>query len=450
MTLAPRSGGTGDHLENAHRAKVTEPVPAPGPLRQHTGLVRGLVRTLRETDQPFVRAFRSGDFRLLWAGAFLSFTGGMVQNVAQGYVVYEITGSNAKLAAVTVAFMIPMSVFSPVGGVVADLFDRRRVLVYAMLLSALGPAWLAFATFTGRLQYWHFLAVSLVGGLIQCVEVPTRQAVVREVVDPEDLPGAIPAQAMTFNFARVVGPTIGGLVYAAVGPWLCFLINSLSYGALAGSALRIRRDLSAPAREAQPLFDLITGGIRYVFQDKALRMLFLMEAATSVLGMFYVSQMPALARSVWGLDAKGLGVSMSFIGIGAVCGLVFNAAVAGMRWRTRQALFAMLLVSIGLALLGSLPGPSTGFFALMLIGAAIIVQFNSTNALFQMLSTAKLRGRVLSMHMWAISGLAPVGIFLFGWIAELVGLRLALQLGGMVLFVSWLVAFFNRKSLREP
>lgn len=419
-------------------------------FRQHTVIVRGVAKALRETDQPFVRAFRSGDFRLLWAGAFLSFTGGMVQNVAQGYVVYDITGSNAKLGAVTVAFMIPMSFLSPVGGVVADLFDRRKVLVNAMLLSAIGPAWLAFATHTGRVQYWHFLAVAFAGGLIQCFEVPTRQAVVREVVDPEDLPGAIPAQAMTFNFARVVGPTLGGLAYAAVGPWICFLINSVSYGALAGSALLIRSELKPPARERQPLFDLITDGIRYVFQDKALRMLFLMEAATSILGMFYVSQMPALARSVWGLDAKGLGVAMSFIGIGAVSGLVLNGALAGKRWRTRQALFAMLLVAIGLTLLGSLPGPSSGYFALTLLGGAVIVQFNSTNALFQMLSTEKLRGRVLSMHMWAISGLAPIGIYSFGWAAELIGLRTALQIGGVVLFVCWLLAFLNRRSLREP
>jgi MFS family permease len=412
--------------------------------------VRGWAERLKSTDQPFVRAFRSADFRLLWIGAFVSFTGGMVQNVAQGYVVFEKTGSNAKLAFVTFAFMVPMSVLSPFSGVVADLFDRRRVLVLSMALSAIGPAWLAFAAFTGRVEYWHFVAVALAGGMVQTFEVPTRQAVVRSVVPPQDLPGAIPAQAMTFNLARVAGPALGGIVYAVAGPWLCFALNALSYGALAGAAMALRADLSPPTRTPQPIGDLLTEGVRFVFRDPSLRLLFMMEAATSVLGTFYISQAAALTSGVWGLDARGLGVALTCVGVGAVAGLTFNAAVSGRQWRTSQALAGMLTVAVALVLLSQCRSAAWGMPVLALLGAGVIVQFNSTNALFQMLSSDKLRGRVLSMHIWAISGLAPLGVIAFGWVSEAVGLPNALLGGGLALLTAWVLALASRSQLREP
>jgi MFS family permease len=395
---------------------------------------------LRGTEQPFVRAFRSGDFRLLWGGAFVSFTGGMVQNVAQGFVVFEQTGSNAKLAMITFAFMLPMSVLSPVSGVVADMFDRRRVLLLAMFLSALGPAWLAFALATGRSEYWHFLAVALAGGIVQSFEVPTRQSVVREVVPPEDLPGAIPAQAMTFNLARVVGPALGGLLYSVVGAWVCFAVNAASYAGLAFAALRIKADLSPRVREPQPVWDLLTEGMRFVFRDAALRTLFVMEAATSMFGTFYISQMAALSRGVWGLDARGLGLAMTMVGVGAVSGLTLNAALSGKQWRTRQAMAAMLFVGIALIALGWSSAPSMGFVVLFLLGASVIVQI---------LAPEKLRGRVLSMHIWAIAGLAPVGVFGFGWLSEAIGLPVALRIGGAIVVAVWAWAYWRRGRLRE-
>lgn len=376
---------------------------------------------------------------MLWIGAFISFTGGWIQNVAQGWLVYELTADPAKLALVTFCMFAPTTLFGPIAGALADMYNRRVVLVLCQLVFASGALFLAAATYYGFVEYWHILAVATVNGFANCVETPTRQATVSRVVPIEDLPSAVPLQAMTFNLARVLGPALGGILLAAFGPQLCYLLNGISYVGLIAAVLAIRSNLRASAQEPQPLTDLLTEGMKYTFRDRRLRVLFILESAVALFGLPYIALLPALAKDVLSLDQRGLGLAMAAIGIGAVSALVLVAVFNSPHLRPKIIRYAMSILGVGLVLLGSVGSAALAYPLLVVIGMAAVAQFNSTNTLFQILSPDRLRGRTIAMHIWALSGLNPIGAILFGWIAREATIPVALQIGGacVILCALW-------------
>lgn len=407
---------------------------------------------------PFARAFRHRDFRLMWTGAFLSFTGSFIQNIAQGWLVYELTGDEAKLAFVTFCGMAPVAVLGPFAGTLADTFDKRRVLMLSQATFGCGALFLAYATFQGFVQYWHIVTVALIFGSVGAIEMPTRQSIISRVVPSEDLAAAVPLNAMTFNVARLVGPAIGGALLAAFGPQLCYMINGFSYLALILAVFAVKTDLSAFRREPQPIKDLLLEGMRYTLRDKTLKTLFVMELMVSSFGLVYLSLMPAIARDMLGLDKRGLGFAMATVGIGAVSGLLLMTMLSDRPIKGLMVRWAMVGVGIGCITLGLSQSPYVAFPMLVLIGGSVIIQFNTTNTLFQLLSPEHLRGRVLAMHIWAISGLGPFGMLALGWLAgatktradwPIAGIPLALTIGGMLVLVGAMWGFGKRRYLVE-
>jgi MFS family permease len=398
---------------------------------------------------PLLRALRHRDFRILWFGALLSFFGGQIQTVAQSYWVYDVTGSKGQLAMVTFAWSLPVMLFAPFAGVVADRFDRRIVLVTCVSILAASAGVMALLMWHNMLQYWHVITAASLGGLVQTVEAPARQSVVRTVVGEEDLPAAIPAQAMTFNLARIMGPAVGGILLKEAGVFPCFVINAVSFSFLILSVLMIRASLKPKAIEAGSIGDLVMEGMRFTFRSRPLRILFIMEAATSTFGVFYISLLAAFVRTQLGLDQVGLGNAHSSIGLGAITGLVFLSFVADKPIKTLVARTAMTMVGIGILALGFVRSPALAFPLLGLIGASTIMQFNTTNTLFQLMSPEALRGRVIAMHLWAISGVAPFGIFAFGWLAEFRSLSVALWTGGSLLILVSIWAWTQARHVPE-
>lgn len=367
-----------------------------------------------------MRAFRHRDFRLFWIGAFLSFVGTWVQNVATGWVVFQMTNDESKLAFITFCGAIPVSLIGPFAGTLTDIFNKKIVLVIAQIVFALGAFYFLIAFHYGFIQYWHFIVVSLVLGFVSAIEMPTRQSLVSRVVPREDLGSAIPSAALTFNMARVAGPAIGGLLLAAYGANSCFFVNGVSYFALVYAVVAIRSNLQAHEREPQPILDLVLEGMRYTFRDRRLRTLFLLESILSVFGMFAMSLMPAITKKMMGLDARGLGFAMTSIGIGAIAALFTLASLKDRPIKALLIKVALTVVGVSLLLLGFTNSPWLGFPLLMLVGLGSVTQFNTTNTLFQLISPEHLRGRVLSMHVWALSGLSPIGLLFFGYVAKLI------------------------------
>lgn len=400
---------------------------------------------LRAVDA--LQPFRFRDFRLLWIGAVLSFTGSTIQAFTQGWLTYHITGDAAKLGLVAFLSMAPMSVFAPFAGLAADRFDKRRALIACQVVLALCALFLAYMAYTGAIRYEHIAVVALVTGMTATIETPLRQSLIATIVPREHIRSAVPIQAMTFNVARILGPVLGGLLLPRYGAAACFLANGVSYVALIFAVRAIRSDLSAPDREPQPIGDLLFEGMRYTLRDARLRSLFLMEAGTSVFGMFYLMLMPAIAKDMLGLDAVGLARSLSFVGLGALVGLALVLSLGRKPLKVfvvRAAMTAMAVAVLGMSFARS-PWLAMPLFALA--GMASIAQFNTTNTLFQMLAPEQLRGRVLAMHIWAIGGLTPVGVLVFSWVARQTGLPTALGIGGSILAAGAVLGWFAARGL---
>lgn len=394
-----------------------------------------------------LRVFRHRDFRLLFLGSLLSFTGSWVQNVAQGFLVYDITGSKEKLALVSFLGMVPVTFIGPVAGGIVDSLDRRRLLAWCQVILALGAGFLAAAVFFRFVQYWMVLAVAFVSGTTGAFEMPARQAVVGTVVPPEDLSAALPMQAMPFNLARVVGPAIGGWLVARFGPGSCYALNALSYAALVYAALAIRANLRPTERRSGTLWDIVREGAVYVFAESRLRRLFVYETALSFFGLFYLSLLPAIAKDLLRVGADGLGRCYTAVGIGAIAALLVNASVSPRPIKGTLIKVALTLFAFGLTALAVSTSAPVALIALVVLGFSAVIVFNTTNLLFQLIAPAAMRGRAISMHVWAISGIGPFGVYLFGAGAERLGLPIVLRTAGALMAAVAAFAWLGRASL---
>lgn len=419
------------------------------------------------------RVFRYRDFRILWIGSFLSFTGSWVQNVAQGMLVYELTGDEAKLAFVTFCSMAPVTVLGPFAGTFADAFNKRTILITTQALMASGALFLAAASYFGFIAYWHILMVALLFGLVGCFEMPTRQSIISKVVPPEEISAAVPLNALTFNAARIIGPGIGAVMYATAGAQLCYTINGFSYLGLIIAVMLIRTDLSPVAREPQPILDLLLEGMRYTFKDLRLRTLFVMEGIVSAFGIAYLALIPAFARQLVEVQygpafaaltsdqvreatSKLVGGTMTSVGVGAIFGLLLSTSLAHKPGKAKMIMISMTSLALGLMLIPFARTPWLAFPLFAVLGGSAIIQFNTTNSLFQLLSPERLRGRVIAMHVWALAGLGPFGMLLFGYIAReskgdprspFQGVPLVMMLGGLCVAAGVIWSYRNRKNL---
>lgn len=405
--------------------------------------------THRILQAPSLQAFQIRDFRLLWFGAFLSFCGSWIQNIAQGWLVFHITGSEYKLALVSFCGMAPVSLLGPFAGTLADTLNRRAVLIAAQSIFAAGALFLAAATYWDFVQYWHILAVALILGVVAAVEMPTRQSLVSAVVPMDMIPRAIPINAMTFNAARLIGPAIGAVLLARFGPSMSYLVNGISFAALIFAVMAIRADLRAVPRKKEPIGDLLLGGVRYTFRHVQLRTLFLMEASVSAFGLFYLPLMPAIAKVHLGLGKEGLGIAMTFVGVGAMAALILLMTISHLPYKTFLVRLSMTLLALSLIGLGFATVPWVAYLCLAIAGMSGVIQFNTTNTLFQLLSPPELRGRVIAMHIWALSGLGPFGTLLFGWIAQAVSIPAAIWLGGGLVLGGAFLGWIHRSRLQD-
>ncbi len=399
---------------------------------------------------PAFKVFRHRDFRLLWFGALFSFTGSQIQMVAQGAYIYDLTGRKTDLALVAVFSMLPVTILSPIVGVLVDLLDRRKMLIGTSVVLFVATAFNAVAATNHTLTLAQILVVALIAGLVQTVEPTSRQTIVREVVGDQELSQAVPLQAMTFNLARAIGPAIGGILTAAFGFATCFWVNTLSFLGMTYAAIALKTKVPPSDRPGQPIKDLIFEGMLFTFRHPSLRMLFLMEGALSLFGVPYMFQMPAIAKDLFHLDEAGLGLCYSAIGVGAITGLVTIIAISNRNLKTKIVRIAMSSFGVSLVALSFVNNVYLALPFFAILGASSIAQFNTTNTLFQIISPAPLRGRVLSMHMWAIAGLAPLGNIWMGIAADMFGLSPSLAFGGIAVAIGAILAYLNQNKLVEP
>jgi MFS family permease len=364
---------------------------------------------------------RSPAFRRYWVGAFLSFVGSWVQNVAQSWLVYELTRSEFLLGVVGFASGVPMLFLAPIGGALADRWNRRNILLITQSLFALSAFALAALTYAGAIRYEYIVALALLNGLVLTVDLPTRQSLVAHLVPRADLANGIALNAAAFHTARILGPAIGGLLLEWVGAAPCFLVNALSFSAILLALLSLRIQPSTDGRAPTGILQSLREGVAFVRARRGLMLLWLNVLVLSTFGLSYLVLLPVFAAEVLQVGKTGLGQLYTFAGIGSLAGLLLTARLSGEVPRGGLVILAangFAWSVIGFALTTH---PLLAKGLLMLAGMFGVMQLVSTNTALQTAAPDYLRGRVVSLHTWAINAPAPFASLLIGKLAQLWG-----------------------------
>ena len=390
-------------------------------------------------------ALRHRDFRLFLGGQLVSQCGTWVQTVAQGWLVLQLTDSALAVGLVTALGSFPILLLTLYGGVVADRVDKRRLVIALQSLMLCEALTLAVLTHQGWITVHLVMALASFYGLLSAFEVPTRQALVSEIVGREDLMNAIALNSSAFNVARVIGPSIAGALIATVGLAACFYLNAASYLAvIVGLVLmRVRRP-AVPSRA--PAFGALKEGFGYIFGNRWPRALVTIVAGFSIFGASFIPMMPVFARDVLGLDAEGYGVMLSAIGLGAAAGAIGMAATGGRIRRGRVVIGTFALFGVLLSAGGYAPGFWTALAVFTAVGCLMAVNGILANTMLQLEAPDRLRGRVMGFYSFVVLGMAPFGAFQAGWVSEHYGVRASFTLGGVAcVLMAAAVGFAVRK-----
>jgi len=377
------------------------------------------------------RSLRHRNYRLFFSGQLISLIGTWMETVAQAWLVYRLSHSPLLLGVAAFAGQIPVFLLAPLGGVLADRYDRRRILLWTQALSALQALILAVLTLTGLVSIWHVIALAAALGLVNAIDMPTRQAFVVDMVSRDDLMNAIALNSSMFNGARVVGPAVAGLVVAAVGEGWCFLLNAVSYAAVIVGLAMMRMERRQRHSQMPSALSQIIEGFRFVVRERPVRALLVLLGIVSLFGMSYSVLMPVFADRILESGARGLGLLMGSAGVGALLGavsLALKREVKGLgRWIMLGATgFGLALVAFGLSRLLWL-----SCAVLLVAGYALMVQMSSSNTLIQSMVPDHLRGRVMAIYAATFMGMAPLGALLAGSAAQRVGAPVTVTLGGL-------------------
>lgn len=390
-----------------------------------------------------LRAFRYRNFRVFYVGQGLSLLGSWLQTIATSWLVYRLTGSALMLGIAAGAQQLPILFVAPLAGVWADRLDRRRLLIVTQSLAAVQALALAALTFAGAVTVWHVVAAALFLGLVNAFETPTRQAFLLEMVETkEDLPNAIALQSTLFNSARLVGPAIAGILLAAAGEAVCFLLNGLSYAAVVVAYWVIRTRPRPPAAAPGTWWSELLAGFRYAFGSVATRRLIALLAALSFFCAPWMSLMPIYAAETFAGDSRTLGVMVSAVGLGALAGTVLLAARPS--GRGLGSVIANCALAAGVAL--TVYAVSRWFWlslaVLPVFGFGLIASVAASNTVLQTLADEDKRGRIISIYVMTFLGIAPLGNFVAGIVAERIGVHWTLAGCGLALLgaAGWFAA----------
>lgn len=391
------------------------------------------------------RALKHRNYRLFFAGQLVSLVGTWMQNIAQSWLIYRLTGSAELLGLVGFAGQVPVFALATLGGVIADRFDRHRILMMTQSLSMVLAFALAALTLSHQVQVWHVFALAALLGVTNAVDIPTRQAFVVEMVGRDDLPNAIALNSSIFNGARLLGPAVAGLLVAAVGEGWCFLLNAISFLAvLLGLAAMDRSRLSGshPAPDGGVITQLLAG-IRFVAGHGPIRSLLLLLSVSSLMGMSFTVLMPIFADQILGGGPAGLGTLMSATGLGALAAALILAGRAGIDGLGRWVGCGICGLGLTLILFGLSPWFWGSAAILVITGFAFMAQMAASNTLVQTMVPDSYRGRTMALYSTMFMGMAPFGALLAGSLAERIGAPLTVELGGGVCLAAGL-AFLHR------
>jgi MFS family permease len=391
-------------------------------------------------SSPTFRSLKNRNYRLFATGQVVSLSGTWGQRVAQDWLVLELSGNSGVALGITTGLQfLPVLLFGLYGGVLADRYDKRKLLLGAQAAMGVLALVLAVLDLTGSVQLWHVYALAFGLGLASVVDTPVRQAFVVEMVGPDDLPNAVSLNSATFNSARIVGPAVAGVAIAAVGTGWVFAANALSYVAVLVGLRAIRTAELFPSKRLERAKGQLREGLSYVRQRPDLLVPMVLVFMVGTFGLNFQITLALVVKEVFERSAGSYGLLSAFLAVGSLLGALLSARRSGPpRQRTlflAVLAFGLLEVLVGLA-------PTFELMALLLVptGVAILTFTTTANSIIQLGSAPQVRGRVMALYVLVFLGGTPVGAPLIGALAEAFGPRSSIVAGGVITALSGVVA----------
>jgi MFS family permease len=395
-----------------------------------------------------LRALRHHNFRLFFCGQLISLIGSWMDPIAEAWLIYRLTGSPLLLGTVAFAGQIPIFLLMPIGGIVADRYNRRSILVATQSLTMTLTLVLAGITLTHVVQPWHIILLGVLLGIVSAFDIPVRQAFLADMVPREDLVNAVALNSAIFNGARVIGPALAGIVITSVGEGWCFFANGLSFLAAIAALLMMTTAPARPALQGSPLQNIIEG-FQFATRTAPVRALVLLLGLISLTGTPGVVLMPVFADHILHGGAMALGLLMGAVGLGALCGAITLATRRNVGGLERWTIIASLTFGVALILF-SLSRTFWLSVALLLpVGFSVVLEMGSSNTLLQGMVPNHLRGRVMAVCSMMFMGMAPLGSLMAGGVAHAIGAPMTVAVCGVISIIGGIV-FATRLSTLRP
>ena len=377
-------------------------------------------------------ALKHRNFRLFFSGQLISFTGTWMTTTAQGWLVYQLTGSKALLGLVAAASSAPMLFFATLGGWLADRYPKRNVVVITQSCSMILSFTMAALVWSGWVRPWHIIVLAVLGGVTMAFDMPARQSFVIEMTSREDLMNAISLNSSAFNCARIIGPSIAGFLIDRVSMAACFFLDGLSFIAVITGLLMMRLPKHVPIVSKTGALGQALEGFRYIWEHPRPLTILSLFAVVGIFGWSYSVLMPAFAQDVMHLGAHGYGILMAGSGVGALIAAL-TVASAGHILPTRvMALGGVWIFSGALALLAFTRNLYVGGALLTVVGFGIVLYFSTSNTVLQSIVPDEMRGRVMGIWTLIFGGMIPLGSLQAGLMADLFGTPVTIAVGAGV------------------
>jgi MFS family permease len=394
-----------------------------------------------------LRALRHRNYQLFFSGQLISLIGTWMDQVAESWLVYRLTGSALLLGAVAFASQIPVFLLAPIGGALADRLDRRKILIVTQSSMMFLTFILAWLTLSHRIHIWQIVTLAALTGVVNAIDLPARQSFVVDMVSRADLVNVIALNSSMFNGARVIGPAVAGIVVAAIGEGWCFFANGVSFIAVILGLWLMKIERPRMSIEGSPLENIIEG-FRFVGQTKPMRALMLLIGLVSFAALPYAVLMPLFADKILHGGPKALGLLMGCSGVGALCGALLLATRKTVHGLSIWVAAACAGLGVMLALFSFSRLLWLSALLLAPVGFCTMIQMASSNTLIQSMVPDRLRGRVMSFYAMTFMGMAPLGSLLAGSLAHNLGASWTVFIGGIAAIVGAGIFWLRLPSLR--
>ncbi len=395
------------------------------------------------------RALRHRNFAVFCAGQAISLIGNWMHAVALSWLIYRLTGSSTQLGAITFCSQIPILLFASIGGIIADKYPKRTVLLITQIIFMFLTGLLALLTLTDTVQIWQIYTVAILTGINTSIDVPTRQAFIVQMVEGRaDLSNAIVLNASMVNSARLIGPSVAGILVAMVGEGYCFLLNSASYIAVTCSLINITVSGMPASADSESPLSRLANGFRFIAKNQPVASLMLVVANMSINASAHTVLMPVFAKEVLHGDSSTMGILLAAEGVGALISALLLANKKTTKGMDTIIAVASICCGIMLLLFSFTRVQWMALLILVPLGSTISGQLSLSNTLVQYLTPDNMRGRVMAFHSMMFMGLNPVGAFIYGALADRVTAPVTIAISGIVLFLGSLRFAFTLRAFR--